>query len=87
VVEFDGQRVSQITEKPTHRWFVNGGIYILAPQAFNYLVRGERMDMPDLISRVINAGENVVSFPIREQWIDIGQPADFARANLAEAVA
>jgi NDP-sugar pyrophosphorylase family protein len=87
VVEFDGQRVSQFLEKPTQRWFVNGGIYILAPHAFEYLTRGERMDMPDLINRLIAAGEHIASFPIREQWIDIGQPADYARAQGAVAVA
>ena len=87
VVEFDGQRVSQFLEKPTQRWCVNGGIYILAPHAFEYLTRGERMDMPDLINRLIAAGEHIASFPIREQWIDIGQPADYARAQGAVAVA
>lgn len=81
VVEFNGQRVSQITEKPLHRWFVNGGIYILSPFAFDFLQRGERLDMPDLINRVLGGGKTVVSFPIREQWIDIGQHADYERAN------
>jgi dTDP-glucose pyrophosphorylase/CBS domain-containing protein len=81
VVEFDGQRVSQIIEKPLQRWFVNGGIYILSPLVFGFLKRGERLDMPDLINRVLAAGKLVVSFPIREQWIDIGQHADYERAN------
>jgi len=81
VVEFDGQRVSQIVEKPMHRWFVNGGIYILSPVAFQYVQKDERLDMPDLINRVLSAGMTVVSFPIREQWIDIGQHADYERAN------
>jgi dTDP-glucose pyrophosphorylase len=81
VVEFDGQRVSQITEKPLHRWFVNGGLYILSPSAFEFVQTGERLDMPDLINRVLAAGKTVVSFPIREQWIDIGQHPDYERAN------
>jgi len=81
VVEFDGNAVSQIIEKPTQRWFVNGGIYILSPLAFEFLKPGQRTDMPDLINQVLGAGKRVVSFPIREQWIDIGQHADFERAN------
>ncbi|MFA5263743.1 MAG: nucleotidyltransferase family protein [Opitutaceae bacterium] len=81
VVEFDGSVVSQIVEKPTQRWFVNGGIYILSPLAFEFLKPGERTDMPDLINRILGSGKTVVSFPIREQWIDIGQHADYERAN------
>jgi dTDP-glucose pyrophosphorylase len=81
VVEFDGNQVMRIVEKPTQRWFVNGGIYILSPKAFEYLEKGEHVDMPELINRVISAGKHVVSFPIREQWIDIGQHADYQRAN------
>lgn len=88
VVEYQGQQVTGIREKPSQRWFVNGGIYILSPEVFGYLKAGQRLDMPDLISQLLAANHNIVSFPIREQWIDIGRPADFARANemLAKAV-
>jgi dTDP-glucose pyrophosphorylase len=82
VVEISNSRVSTIVEKPLHRWFVNAGMYILSPQIFNYLKKGERLDMPDLITRVLNEGKTVTSFPISEQWIDIGQHHDYARANL-----
>ena len=37
--------------------------------------------MPELIDRLLKADQQVTSFPIREQWIDIGQHHDYARAN------
>jgi len=81
VVDIQESRVCGIVEKPLHRWFVNAGMYILSPEVFGHLRRGERLDMPDLITRVLNAGQVVTSFPISEQWIDIGQHHDYARAN------
>jgi NDP-sugar pyrophosphorylase family protein len=37
--------------------------------------------MPELIARLIERGLNVVSFPIRECWLDIGQHSDYERAQ------
>ena len=87
VVEYSGQRVTSITEKPRQRHFVNGGIYILSPAVFEHLSPGEHLDMPELINRLLAQGKNVVTFPIREEWIDIGRPADFERANQVSAKA
>lgn len=81
VVEMQGAAVVGITEKPVHRWFVNAGMYILSPIIFKHVSRGERLDMPELISRVIACGNPVVSFPLREQWIDIGRHADYQKAQ------
>ena len=81
VVDIEESRVCGIVEKPLHRWFVNAGMYILSPNVFEHLTPGERLDMPDLITRVLNAGQIVTSFPISEQWIDIGQHHEYARAN------
>ena len=39
------------------------------------------MDMTDLIQRLLDNGRKVVSFPIIEYWLDIGQPADYERAQ------
>jgi NDP-sugar pyrophosphorylase family protein len=37
--------------------------------------------MTDLISALIVAGRQVVSFPIVEYWLDVGRPDDYASAN------
>jgi NDP-sugar pyrophosphorylase family protein len=37
--------------------------------------------MTELIQRLINEGQQVVSFPIREYWLDIGQPTDYEQAQ------
>jgi len=71
-----------IEEKPSMTWFVNAGIYLLSPTALEFAPRnGTRMDMPDLINTLIRNARRVVSFPIREYWLDIGQLDDYERAQ------
>ena len=81
VVESDGSRVVRIVEKPTYRYFVNAGIYVVEPAAIRHIPEGQRFDMTDLIDRLLAAGETVASFPLREYWLDIGRPEDYERAQ------
>lgn len=82
VVEADGPEVRAITEKPTVRHFINAGIYLLAPGVTQRIPPGEPFDMPDLVSLLLTEGRRVISFPIREYWLDIGKHEDYERANL-----
>jgi NDP-sugar pyrophosphorylase family protein len=80
VVETDGIMVMRISEKPVMRYFVNAGIYLLNPQVRRLIPNGHPYDMPDLITRLVKKGRRVVSFPVREYWLDIGQLVDYQRA-------
>jgi NDP-sugar pyrophosphorylase family protein len=73
--------VVRIVEKPTYRYFVNAGIYVVEPAAIRHIPEGQRFDMTDLIDRLLAAGETVASFPLREYWLDIGRPEDYERAQ------
>ena len=81
VTEVDGAYVRRIDEKPLLSFFVNAGIYLLEPEVQKYIPKNERFEMTDLIKRVIDAGKPVVSFPVLEYWLDIGQHGDFAQAQ------
>lgn len=81
VIECDGTAVRKLKEKPVLNFFVNAGIYLLEPVVYQYLVPGQRMDMTDLIQLLLDRGSLVASFPIREGWLDIGEPADYAQAQ------
>jgi dTDP-glucose pyrophosphorylase len=86
VVDSDGSLVRQLTEKPVVGFFVNAGIYLLEPHVFELIPLGQRYDMTELIQRLLGDGNMVVSFPIREYWMDIGHHDDYERAH-AEAQA
>lgn len=81
VIECDGPVVRRINEKPVVDFFVNAGIYLLEPSVYRFIPSGQRFDMPDLIQRLLDAGRSVVSFPVREYWLDIGQAADYQQAQ------
>lgn len=81
VVEGVGERVERISEKPIVRYFVNAGIYLLRPEICARLQHNTHCDMPTLINGCVAAGLAVVSFPIREYWLDIGQMDDYRKAD------
>lgn len=81
VIDCDEVHVTAVREKPSFRFFVNAGIYLIEPGAWDFLSNGERLDMTQMIERLIAGGGNVVSFPIREYWLDVGQPDDYERAQ------
>jgi dTDP-glucose pyrophosphorylase len=84
LVELDESRIVGIEEKPLARGFVNAGIYLVKPEVCRLVTPGEPLDMPQLIERLLAEGRNVVGFPLREYWLDIGRLADYEQA-LADA--
>lgn len=83
VVQTEGVTVVGLNEKPTLRVFVNGGVYLLEPSVSRHVVPNERCDMPDLIGRLLDGGEHVVSFPISEYWLDVGHHGNYEQAQAA----
>jgi dTDP-glucose pyrophosphorylase/CBS domain-containing protein len=81
VVECDGPRLLGLREKPKSRVLINAGIYLLQPAVYQYIPQGERFNMTDLIQWLLDAGRTVVSFPVQEYWLDMGQHADYAKAQ------
>lgn len=81
IVECDGPRVRHLNEKPVMDVLLNAGIYLLEPSVYDLIPDGQRFDMTDLIQCLLDAGRPVVSFPVREYWLDIGHPEDYVRAQ------
>lgn len=81
VVECEGSSVSKLAEKPETNFLVNAGMYLLEPVVHQYIPKGERCDMTELIQRVLDNGLSVVAFPLREYWVDIGEHSDYEKAQ------
>jgi len=81
VVELDDGKIKSIQEKPTHSFFVSAGIYMLSPAVLSHIPKDEFYDMPTLFEKMIEIKEKLVSFPIREYWLDIGRIEEFEKAN------
>ncbi len=82
VLEIDGHRLVGIVEKPVKSFFVNAGIYIIAPEVLALIPKDSPFDMPQLFEAVIAQGGEAVVFPIREYWLDIGRLDDLEQARL-----
>lgn len=82
VVHTKGACIKKITEKPTQKFSVNAGIYVINPSTLKKIPKDSHFDMPQLFQLLINSREKVCSFPIKSYWMDIGQPNDFEQANL-----
>jgi dTDP-glucose pyrophosphorylase/CBS domain-containing protein len=81
VVECEDMLVRNLTEKPSLSFFVNAGIYLLEPSVHKHIPNGQSFNMTDLIQRLLEEGCPVVSFPIREYWLDIGRLSDYELAQ------
>ncbi len=81
VMETDGVSIVSLKEKPTIKWMINAGIYILDPTAFDYIPSGTHLDMTELIDSLITNGCKTVCFPLHEYWRDIGHMKDFVDAK------
>jgi len=82
VVEMDEQaNITGLDEKPTYRFFINAGVYLIEPRVFPLIKNQEKLDATELIERLVAEGRKVVGFPIHEYWLDIGRPEDYVRAN------
>jgi NDP-sugar pyrophosphorylase family protein len=81
VIETEDQRMTGIEEKPTERYFVNAGIYVLEPETLGLVSESEFVDMTELFEALIGREAEATVFPVREYWQDVGQKEDFRRAN------
>ena len=81
VVEIKESKVTNIIEKPTHKFFVNGGIYVINQDLVKDMNGPSYIDMPDLLMKRINVCSGVNIFPLYEKWLDIGHISEFEKAN------
>jgi NDP-mannose synthase len=74
-------RVTNYVEKPTLTYDVSVGIYAMEPSVLEHIEPGERLDLPDLVLRLIAAGAEVHAYRFSGTWFDIGRPDDYAAAS------
>lgn len=83
VIDCDGnQRIVGYKEKPSYDYLVSMGIYIFEPSVLSYIPHNQYLDFPDLVLRLIDAGEKVMGYPFEGYWQDLGRPDDYQQATL-----
>lgn len=81
VVSVEGDNLIKLVEKPTKYYFISAGIYVLNKTALEYVNKNQYLDMPDLLDLLLQKKQIVKTFPIHEDWLDVGRKSDFNKAN------
>ncbi len=81
VLETEGERLVDYVEKPVMRYRVSMGIYVLDPMVLRYVDKGQRLDLPDLMKRLMADGQTVNLFGFDGYWRDIGTMEEYTAAN------
>jgi NDP-sugar pyrophosphorylase family protein len=77
----DPTRLTGYDEKPQIDYTASMGVYCFAPRALAHIDAGEHLDFPDLILRLIAAGEVVRAWQSENYWLDIGRHDDYEQAQ------
>lgn len=77
----EGGRFAGYREKPTYRFEVSMGVYAMNRSVLTHVPDGEKLDMPDLVSRIHGAGGRVACYREDCYWLDIGRMDDYATAQ------
>ena len=79
VIESEGSLVCNYIEKPTLHYQVSMGIYAYDERALQISPDGP-CQFPDLVTRLLEAGERVAACPSDADWYDIGTLNEYERA-------
>lgn len=81
VLKSEEDRVTAYIEKPTYDYEVSMGVYAYTDRAVSFIPENNYFDFPDLVQALIGAGEHVRCDPSEDDWLDIGNPDDYAAAQ------
>jgi NDP-sugar pyrophosphorylase family protein len=77
----DDGRLKAYVEKPELTYDVSMGVNVLSAWAIHAFVEaGKALDMPDLLRRIMNAGETVRVRRTDAYWLDLGRMSDLELA-------
>jgi NDP-sugar pyrophosphorylase family protein len=80
VIETEGDRITGWREKPKLDYEVSMGIYVYDERALAHLAAEGPCQFPDLVQRLLDAGETVSAFRSEAEWFDIGTVPEHQRA-------
>jgi NDP-sugar pyrophosphorylase family protein len=76
----DQDELTGYLEKPTYDYFVSMGIYVFEPRVLQHIPPNQYLDFPDLVLKLVAAGEVVRSYCYEGYWQDLGRPDDYEQA-------
>jgi NDP-sugar pyrophosphorylase family protein len=81
IINVENEEVKGWQEKPTITSEISAGIYMLNPKVLELIKEKEKVDMNELIIRVLENGGKVKRLLYKGRWIDIGKIEDYENAQ------
>jgi len=81
ILDTEDRKVKSFKEKPSYTYYANAGIYLIKKKLLQYIPKDTVFNATDLMDKVTNEGHNLMHYPIRSYWLDIGKPIDFEKAQ------
>ena len=69
--------VNKIIEKAKINHLVNAGVYVANKAILKNLTKNKKLMMNEFITQQLKNKKKVFSYPVYENWIDIGNKIDF----------
>ncbi|NIW47954.1 MAG: nucleotidyltransferase family protein, partial [Gammaproteobacteria bacterium] len=60
---------------------VSMGLYVFEPEVLDYIPPNQPLDFPDLVHKLLQAGELVYGYCFEGYWQDLGNPEDYQQAQ------
>ena len=76
VMKTSNNHVISFKEKPKYTYYSNGGIYLIKRAIIDKIPKDVFYNSTDLMQKLIENGNKLVSYPIHEYWLDIGKHED-----------
>ena len=80
VMSTKGHHLTSLDEKPSYNYQVNAGVYVLSKEIIKK-IPSNYFNMTDLIDSLLIQNKDISVFPIHEDWLDVGNHADFLLAQ------
>ena len=80
-LETENGQVVRIDEKPNVVKHINAGIYVIKPAVLAKIPRNQEFPITRLISDSIDEGMLVNHYEMHDDWLDVGQKDELARAQ------
>ncbi len=80
-IDFEGDIVTDIVEKPNIVTYALAGIYIMKPEILQRIPAGEMYNMDALMKEMLQNGAAISKYELENYWLDIGCDEDYKKAQ------
>lgn len=81
ILDTEDRLVKSFKEKPNYTYYANAGLYLIKKEIIKQIPKNTVFNATDLMDMVTKQGDQLMHYPIRSYWLDIGNPEDFDKAQ------